>query len=356
MPIYERGGSFMASVGSGKDRYRGMFKTRGEAEQAEMQEKLRRKQQAVSGVTVEAPKAKAQPTEGKTIQDAFKLTLRLRWKGTKAEITSYRNGNSVVEALGAETLLTDIGPDQINEMLFEFEDLGNSGSTINRKMSAFSLMLKTAIDQGWLKSLPKIPRRREGAHRIRWMDEAEEKLVLAKCEHLGLRDLRDFIIVAIDTGFRRGELLRFKSKDFSSGLLHLHAGTTKTDEARTVPATKRVTEILNRRSNMERTFEGLSAHTLRWQWDRLRELMGMTEDPQFVVHMLRHTCASRLVQRGVPLAVVKNWMGHKTINTTMRYAHLAPENLNQALRVLEGETWGASMTPLAAPELATADF
>ncbi len=40
-----------------------------------------------------------------------------------------------------------------------------------------------------------------------------------------------------------------------------------------------------------------------------------------------HTCASRLVQRGVPLKVVQEWMGHKAINMTMRYAHLAPANL-----------------------------
>jgi integrase len=241
-------------------------------------------------------------------------------------------------------------------MLFEFEDQGNGGSTVNRKMSAFSMMLKTAIDQGWLKSMPKVPRRREGAHRIRWMNEDEEKVVMTTCEHLGLHDLRDFIAVAIDTGFRRGELLRFKSKDFSNGLLHLHAGTTKTDEARAVPATKRVIEILGRRAHLERVFDSLTPHTLRWQWDRLRERMGLLEDPQFVVHMLRHTCASRLVQRGVPLVVVKTWMGHKTIATTMRYAHLAPENLNQALKALEGILEAPPAVPVKALELADADF
>lgn len=41
-------------------------------------------------------------------------------------------------------------------------------------------------------------------------------------------------------------------------------------------------------------------------------------------HLLRHTFASRLVQAGVPLRTVAGWMGHTTIQTTMRYAHLAP--------------------------------
>ena len=40
-----------------------------------------------------------------------------------------------------------------------------------------------------------------------------------------------------------------------------------------------------------------------------------------------HTCVSRLVQRGVGLKVVQQWMGHKSIQITLRYAHLAPSNL-----------------------------
>ena len=63
--------------------------------------------------------------------------------------------------------------------------------------------------------------------------------------------------------------------------------------------------------------------------------MKLEDDPQFVVHMLRHTCASRLVQRGVPLAVVQKWMGHSNIQTTLRYAHLAPESLMVGKEALE---------------------
>ena len=50
---------------------------------------------------------------------------------------------------------------------------------------------------------------------------------------------------------------------------------------------------------------------------------------------LRHTCASRLVQAGVGLPVVKEWLGHKTNSLTMRYAHLAPKNLLDMVHVLE---------------------
>ncbi len=41
-------------------------------------------------------------------------------------------------------------------------------------------------------------------------------------------------------------------------------------------------------------------------------------------HLMRHTFASWLVQAGVPLAKLSAWLGHAQIQTTMRYAHLAP--------------------------------
>jgi len=59
---------------------------------------------------------------------------------------------------------------------------------------------------------------------------------------------------------------------------------------------------------------------------------------QFVPHCLRHTCASRLVQREVNLKVVQQWMGQKSIQITLRYAHLTPSNLMDAVQILEAPT------------------
>jgi site-specific recombinase XerD len=51
-------------------------------------------------------------------------------------------------------------------------------------------------------------------------------------------------------------------------------------------------------------------------------------------HTLRHTFASRLVQAGVPLNTVRELLGHGSMQVTMRYAHLAPNNLHEAVAVL----------------------
>ena len=53
-------------------------------------------------------------------------------------------------------------------------------------------------------------------------------------------------------------------------------------------------------------------------------------------HTLRHSFASHLVTAGVSIKAVQELLGHSDIRTTMRYAHLAPSALREALRVLEG--------------------
>lgn len=329
MPIFQRGNSYTASVGSGVYRYRQTFKTLEEAEQAELEALLRMKNTGSPLLPVEKPKP-----NGKTLKEAHDMTWRLYWSQNRAQKTHKDACRTIFREIPEGTELTEITPDMVLEAIESWEDQGCSGSTVNRKITHLSMMLKTAMEQGWLKAMPKLPRRAEGKHRIRWLNETEELKVLNLCTHLGLDELRDLVIVAIDTGFRKGELLNLVSNDFVNGVVHLHEGETKNGKARSVPATSRVAEVLTRRSNQRKPFT-ISVSTLRYHWSVLKAAMGLDDDPQFVFHMLRHTCASRLVQRGVPLAVVQQWMGHSNIATTLRYAHLAPESLNIGRDALE---------------------
>lgn len=336
MPIYQRGGTYQVSIGSGPNRWRRNFKTLEEAQQAERVQLL-----VLEGV-IEAPKpAQERPKRsgqgvalGQTLADAYRLTVKDTWSSRKSN-SSIKQAEHVLRLLGKDILTRDITTSVIREMVDELEDAGCVGETINKKLSALSMMLKTAADEGWIETLPRIKRRKPGTHRLRWMDVDEELQALNLCDTLNLGSLKDLIQVGIDTGFRRMELLDFRVRDYRQGMLNLHPDQTKTSKPRAVPATDRVDEIINRRRNNDRLFDDLSVSTLRAQWALLRTEMGKDEDPQFVVHMLRHTCASRLAMQDKPAQFIQEWMGHATPLTTARYMHLAPGKLREGKSALE---------------------
>ncbi|MGM0543841.1 MAG: tyrosine-type recombinase/integrase [Pseudomonadota bacterium] len=62
---------------------------------------------------------------------------------------------------------------------------------------------------------------------------------------------------------------------------------------------------------------------------------GHSYSPAHAGRLVRHTCAAWLVTSGVPLAVVRDLLGHSTIAMTERYAHLAPENVRSAVARLD---------------------
>ena len=100
--------------------------------------------------------------------------------------------------------------------------------------------------------------------------------------------------------------------------------------------TKRVRIILKERQAKSpiKPFD-MSMFQAENAWKSVRKKMGLEKDTQFVLHALRHSCASRLVNKGVDLYVVKEWLGHSTIQVTEKYAHLAPGKLAHAANVLE---------------------
>ena len=111
---------------------------------------------------------------------------------------------------------------------------------------------------------------------------------------------------------------------------------TKNGVPRTVPLTARAHKAWQALSVEDEHFP-LSRFTegvIRSNWKYVRDALNET-DPEFVFYLTRHTCASRLVQKDVQLYVVKEWLGHKTFEMTMRYAKLSPRNMLDAKTALE---------------------
>jgi site-specific recombinase XerD len=82
-------------------------------------------------------------------------------------------------------------------------------------------------------------------------------------------------------------------------------------------------------------------------WNEAKLEVGLGYDDQVVPHVLRHTCASRLVQGGIDIRRVQMWLGHQTLQMTMRYAHLATADLDRCVAVLERQNLAPHVTTAA---------
>jgi site-specific recombinase XerD len=338
MPIYPRGNSFQAVINHRGQRYRVTKPTRAEAVAWE----LRNKALIAEGKPVETEGGdQSNDHAPSTLEQLYSLVHSRYWKGAKAERPQTFNANKVLDALGRHLPPAAVDEHKIDAMVLSFAAEGISDSTINRRLSTLSKMMTFAHERGYIVRKPKIERKKEPEHRIRYLSYDEEQNLLAYFPHIGQPDMRDIVILGVDTGVRMGEMLSIQPRDVEltedSGVLTLW--NTKSGKPRSIPLTKRASEVIRRRSEGLRPTDKLFAEwtyqRVRHYWDTARQHMGMMTDPQFVAHCMRHTFCSRLVQRGVDIVSVSKLAGHSSIVVTMRYAHLAPNNLVQAVKALE---------------------
>lgn len=316
----------------------GSAETLSDAVKAREQARVELKAQLGDGAPAAARSAEPESRPW-TLKEAMDKTWMLPspdgWRGMKSETTQHKVCNRVLAYFGPETTLQNITTTMIDDFIEDCTKRGNSGSTVNQRMSALMKVMKIAARRGGMpKGLPVFPKRqRPNKHRVRHLSRDEEAKVLKWFDRYGDQDARDATVVLIDTGLRPSELWWLEAQDVTRPtkkspmvlLIYGRSGRgTKTDEFRSVPCSKRVTEIMERRCQGLAGGEfplGFSTQWFHDQWQKVREQMGLMDDPQFVPYVCRHTCASRLVMEEVSLPRVQKWMGHKTIQQTMQYAH-----------------------------------
>lgn len=251
-----------------------------------------------------------------------------------------RNTRLIMRYFGPTRPLVEITSKAITDYVIYLKKESNSSNgTINRKLAALSKILRIANEQGYINQCPVIRRQREPQGRVRFLSKEEEEQMYTFFEHRHMTVPLLSVTVLIETGMRCGELQAL-TKDEIMWAMGKHGAVllkdTKNGSSRTVPLTKKAHDAL-------KSLLGLSndeylvprGDWLRGPWNSMKRALGLNDDKEFVPHALRHTCASRLVQRGVPLFTVSQWLGHKSMQTTKRYAHLRPEDLASAMECLE---------------------
>ncbi len=171
--------------------------------------------------------------------------------------------------------------------------------------------------------------------RLRYLSEEEAERLISHCEPY----LKPIVITALNTGMRKSEILNltWDRVDLKNRVILLDK--TKNGERREIPINN---TLLNTLSgivrNIKTDYVFYNPETLKPYYDIKKGFAGALKKAHIIdfhFHDLRHTFASRLVMAGADLATIQKLLGHKTINMTLRYAHLSNVHLKDAVNILD---------------------
>ncbi len=288
-----------------------------------------------------------------TLSEAIACAFTNKWTGGKSERFFASNAEMVKAFFGSDTPVDKITLHRIDAFINFCRDQGNSDKTINKKISTLMVPLKLAKERGKMKEVPKVSRRKEGKGNERWLSPGEEVMMLGLMKQWGKAGQYEWIIFLTDTGCRVGESKKVTARHCNFKTQIVNIPDSKTGTPRGVPMTRRVRTILERRcmDNKNGPIFPYTYDFLSNAWDSARAVMDLATEKGFSPHCLRHTCATRMVESGVDIRMVKDYLGHATITTTMKYAHLAPKHLYKAAHALDAFNAGADVEAAIAAAL-----
>ncbi len=244
-----------------------------------------------------------------------------------------------------------ITPQEIEQHFTRAADENNwAPATVNRLRALLSLVYRLGIQNGKAKENPArlVKHRQENNARVRWLAAEEEArlraAIQATCqEHTPELDL------ALNTGLRLSEMYGLTWNNVNLSQRVLTVPRSKNGEMRHIPLNSvAIAALAALRQRYETTgfVCGGAPGPRRWFEPAVRA----TKLRDFTWHCLRHTFASRLVMAGVDLRTVQELMGHKSIQMTVRYSHLAPKHTLAAVERLAASVTGQPTATRTATE------
>jgi integrase len=233
-------------------------------------------------------------------------------------------------------LLRETESGHVSELLTTLRKEGRSLATCNRYLSCLSTWFTLAIEKGWARANPVrgLRRPREALKAIPFVGDADVEAILARePDPLYAAAFRVFA----DMGLRRSEFARLERADFDRMRQKVAVRVSKAGVPREVALTEKARDAMDALVRVvplrgtARVWTG-SAAMLSRRFAAAAKAAGFA----LSLHALRHSCASRLAQRNVALPTIGAVLGHKSWQTTARYAHHIPTGAtDEAIRALQ---------------------
>lgn len=202
---------------------------------------------------------------------------------------------------------------------------GVTRSTVNREITILKKMFNLAIDWGLASHNP--------VTRVRLFSEndTQKERILTYAEEARLLDhspdyLRPVLIIALNTGMRRGEILRLRWEDVDLDQGHIAVRKTKSGKDRLIPINAQVRDVFSflwpLRGKSGLVFPNPATGKPYTEVKKsFKEACRKAKIDGLRFHDLRHTFASRLVEAGVDIVTIRDLLGHFSVKVTQRYTH-----------------------------------
>jgi integrase len=265
------------------------------------------------------------------VERGLKPTTQVRWKGIREKHLEPAFPGSLrgISAAGAESYVA------------KRLDAGATPSTVNREITVLKHMLKRAVlwEYLTLNPLVNLKAQKEPDGRTRYLSLEEIENLLACCPPKGTRPglskvyLKPFVLVALNTGMRRGEILSLtrRSVDWQNRAVKLEQ--TKNGEARHVYLNDEAYQTLR---GLPTPIDSEFLFPIdQWQLGKaFRRACAQAKLEDFRIHDCRHTFASYQAMAGVQGRTLQALLGHKDMRMTGRYSHLSDAHLRTAVNAI----------------------
>jgi len=246
--------------------------------------------------------------------------------------------------------ICDISKRHIDSFVDSLVERKMANTTINKILARLSHMFRVAKDWQLLTcDIPKIDRVKVAQKKPDFLDFEEAAILLDRCDS----EFRVAVALALKAGLRIGEIQGLKWQDVDLKRKRIIIRRTRNDSIEGVPKSGReriipIPDCLC--TELSRTVRVLGCDYVvcscihipasrgileRWLREQMERLRIFRSESNIGWHDLRHTYASHLAMKGVPLKVIQELLGHSSISMTMIYAHLSPETKSDAIRCLD---------------------
>lgn len=280
------------------------------------------------------------PGNGITMEEARQISLVTRWKDRAFERTAAIYSQQAVDYFGPYTQLGSITAPMVEEWRQALLAKGNRPSTVNMKASTIRSMMSDAVLKGRLDAIPPLPPQLKVLNTRDRVFSPEE--VAGFCNYFrsaGKPDLADLFVFMLETCCRWGEAAKLRGQDVNLKRNQVTFWQTKTGEPRSTPLTRRALEALTPHLPPVPTYRvwPYKYNAWRYQFDRAKEALGLSDDKRLTTHVTRHTCASKLATRNVNQSKLMTWGGWGDLKSVKRYMHLGTDDLQECVAALEAD-------------------